>query len=78
MELLTGNQRQIVVHRNYTPQLNQPTKRHPMFLYNRDGGYLGGGPGYGGPGPYGFGYGFNYGYGYPPAFRYFLPLEDLY
>lgn len=77
MELLTGNQRQIVVHRNYTPKLNTPTPRSPLFLYNRYGGYYGGGMGYA-PGPYGYGLGFNYTPGYPPAFRYFMPLEDLY
>ncbi|MGD9853704.1 MAG: hypothetical protein AB7U20_02015, partial [Planctomycetaceae bacterium] len=78
MELLTGNQRQIVVNRTYTPKLHGPTERSPLFLYNRYGGYYGGGMGYGGPSPYGFGYPFNYTPGYPPAFRYFLPLEDLY
>lgn len=76
MELLTGNQRQIVVNRNYTPQLHGPSERAPLFLYNRFGGYYGGGMGWGG---LGFGYPFfNYTPGYPPAFRYFLPLEDLY
>lgn len=77
MELLTGNQRQIVVHRNYTPQLNQASPRFPLFLYNQYYGYRS--PGFGGPYfPYAFGYG-AYGVpGYPPSFRYFLPLEDLY
>ena len=78
MELLTGNQRQIVVHRNYTPRLNEPIERQPLFLYNNYGGYYGGGMGYGFPGRYGFGYGFNSTPGFPPAFRYFLPIEDAY
>lgn len=76
MELLTGNQRQIVVNRTYTPKLHGPSERGPLFLYNRYGGYYGGGMGWGGGG---FGYPFfNYTPGYPPAFRYFMPLEDLY
>ncbi len=75
MELLTGNQRQIVVHRNYTPQLNQPIERQPQFLYNRYNNYGGGGYGYGGSG---FGSFFNNYSGLPPTFRYFLPIEDGY
>jgi hypothetical protein len=75
MELLTGNQRQIVVHRNYTPQLNEPREGHPLFLYNRYGG--GTGFGYGGFGG-GYPFGFNYIPQYAPAFRYFLPIEDAY
>jgi hypothetical protein len=75
MELLTGQQRQIVVHRNYTPQLHGPREIQPIFLYNRYGGgtLYDGGYGYGGG--YGFGLGWRYIPQYAPAFRYFLPLE---
>jgi len=76
MELLTGHQRQIVVHRNYTPQLNEPLPRHPLFLYNRYG-FHGAGLGYGAF-PYGHGFGINHYPGHPPAYRFFLPLENLY
>ncbi len=78
MELLTGNQRQIVVHRHYKPQLNQPIERQPQFFYNRYNNYGGGGFGYGYGGGYGFGSFFNNYSGLPPTFRYFLPIEDAY
>ena len=75
-KLLTGNQRKIVVHRNYTPQLNQPTERYPLFLYNNYRG--GGGYGYGGFGGYGSGFSYYDVLGVPPTFRYFQPIEDVY
>ncbi len=79
MELLTGTPRQTVVHRNYTPQLAGESQRSPLFLFNRYGGV---GPYYGSGGVSsyhgGFGLGYRYVPQYAPAFRYFLPLEDLY
>jgi hypothetical protein len=74
MELLTGNQRQVVIHRNYTPRLHEPRDVQPIFLYNRYGGGVGFGGPYGGGG-YGFGLGWRYIPQYAPAFRYFLPIE---
>jgi hypothetical protein len=75
MELLTGNQRQVVIHRNYTPKLHEPSEPHPIFLYNRYGGYthFDGPLGYGGG--YGLGLGWRYIPQYAPAFRHFLPIE---
>lgn len=79
MEMLTGIPRQSAGQGNYVPQLNEPTRKSPLFMYNRYGGI---GPYYGSGGvsSYHSGFGFGYGYipQYAPAFRYFLPLEDLY
>ncbi len=79
MELLTGIPRQSAGQGNYVPRLNEPTSRSPLFLYNRYGGV---GPYYGSGGVSsyhgGFGLGYRYVPQYAPAFRYFLPLEDLY
>ncbi len=79
MEILTGIPRQSAGQGNYVPRLNEPAPRSPMFLYNRYGGI---GPYYGSGGVSsyhgGFGLGYQYVPQYAPAFRYFLPLEDLY
>ena len=79
MELMTGVPRQSALSRGYTPQIASETPRSPLFLYNRYGGI---GPYYGSGGVsshhVGYGFGFNYIPQYAPAFRYFLPIENLY
>ncbi|MCA9076119.1 MAG: hypothetical protein KDA93_13910 [Planctomycetaceae bacterium] len=79
MELMTGVPRQSALSRGYTPRLAGETPRSPLFLYNRYGGI---GPYYGSGGVsshhVGYGFDFRYSPQYAPAFRYFLPLEDLY
>lgn len=79
MELMTGVPRQSALSGGYTPRIAGETPRSPLFLYNRYGGI---GPYYGSGGVSshhtGYGFGFNYIPQYAPAFRYFLPLENLY